>query len=139
MASPDRTDRTLTMPRPVMWLVVVALVLGACSSGGESANPTSSSGATSVPPAASVPPPATTGPVTTTTTPPTTVAPQGPGPGGVVVAVLDGVDFDAVMSGLQAVGYDGCFTVHQEFAAIMGPREAAVESAKHLRSFGCFE
>ena len=50
-----------------------------------------------------------------------------------------GVEFDAVMSGLQAVDYEGTFTVHQAYAEIMGPREAARESAKFLRSFGCFE
>lgn len=50
-----------------------------------------------------------------------------------------GVDFDAVMAGLQAVGYDGYFTVHQAYAELMGPREAAVESANYLKSFGCFE
>lgn len=49
-----------------------------------------------------------------------------------------GVDFDTVLSGLQAIGYDGCFTVHQAYAEIMGPREAAVESARYLQSFGCF-
>jgi sugar phosphate isomerase/epimerase len=50
-----------------------------------------------------------------------------------------GVDFDVVMSALQEVGYDGTFTVHQAFAEIMGPREAAVGSAEYLQSFGCFE
>lgn len=50
-----------------------------------------------------------------------------------------GVDFDAVMSALQEVGYSGTFTVHQAFAEIMGPREAAVGSAEYLQSFGCFE
>ena len=50
-----------------------------------------------------------------------------------------GVDFDAVLAGLQAIDYDGYFTVHQAYAEIMGPREAAVESAKYLQSFGCFE
>ena len=50
-----------------------------------------------------------------------------------------GVDFNVVMSGLEAVGYDGFFTVHQAYAELMGPREAAVESAKYLRSIGGFE
>lgn len=49
-----------------------------------------------------------------------------------------GVDFDSVMAGLQAIDYDGFFTVHQAYAEIMGPREAAVESARYLQSFGCF-
>lgn len=50
-----------------------------------------------------------------------------------------GVDFDAVLQGLSAIGYDGYFTVHQAYAELMGPREAAVRSAEYLRSFGCFE
>ena len=50
-----------------------------------------------------------------------------------------GVDFDQVLAGLQAVEYDGFFTIHQAFAHLMGPREAAVESASYLRRFGCFE
>ena len=50
-----------------------------------------------------------------------------------------GVDFESVLSGLQAIGYDGFFTVHQAFAELMGPREAAVESARYLQSFGCFQ
>lgn len=50
-----------------------------------------------------------------------------------------GVNFNEVMSGLRAIGYDGYFTVHQAYAELMGPREAAVESARYLRSFGCFE
>ena len=50
-----------------------------------------------------------------------------------------GVDFDAVLAGLQATGYTGYFTVHQAYAELMGPREAAIESAQYLRSFGCFE
>jgi sugar phosphate isomerase/epimerase len=49
-----------------------------------------------------------------------------------------GVDFDAVIRGLNAVGYDGYFTVHQAYAELMGPREAAVRSAEYLWSFGCF-
>lgn len=50
-----------------------------------------------------------------------------------------GVDFDVVMEGLKAIGYAGTFTVHQAFAELMGPREAAVQSAEYLRGFGCFE
>lgn len=44
-----------------------------------------------------------------------------------------GVDFAASVAGLKAVGYDGYLTVHQHFAHIMGPDEAAIESAKYLR------
>ena len=50
-----------------------------------------------------------------------------------------GVDFDSVMRGLSEVDYDGFFTVHQAYAEIMGPREAAVESATYLRSIGKFD
>jgi sugar phosphate isomerase/epimerase len=49
-----------------------------------------------------------------------------------------GVDFDAVIRGLKAIGYDGYFTVHQAYAELMGPRDAAVQSAAYLQSFGCF-
>ena len=45
-----------------------------------------------------------------------------------------GVDFVAAVDGLKAVGYDGYLTVHQHYAHIMGPDEAAIESAKYLRS-----
>ena len=50
-----------------------------------------------------------------------------------------GVNFDDVIAGLKAVAYDGTFTIHQAFAELMGPREAAVESASYLRKFGCFD
>jgi len=50
-----------------------------------------------------------------------------------------GVRFNDVMAGLDDIGYDGFFTVHQAYAELMGPREAAVESAKYLRSIGNFE
>jgi sugar phosphate isomerase/epimerase len=46
-----------------------------------------------------------------------------------------GVDFPAVFAGLRDIGYDGCVTVHQAYAELMGPREAAVATAKYLRSF----
>jgi sugar phosphate isomerase/epimerase len=46
-----------------------------------------------------------------------------------------GVDFPAVFDGLHDVGYDGFVTVHQAYAELMGPREAAVATAKYLRSF----
>lgn len=45
-----------------------------------------------------------------------------------------GVDFPAMASALKAIGYDGCVTIHQAYAEIMGPREAAVSSADYLRS-----
>ncbi len=50
-----------------------------------------------------------------------------------------GVRFDKVFDGLKAIGYDGFFTVHQAYAELMGPREAAVESARYLRSCGQFD
>lgn len=50
-----------------------------------------------------------------------------------------GVEFPTVMEGLQSVGYEGYFTVHQAYAWLMGPREAAAESIRYLRSFGCFD
>ncbi len=45
-----------------------------------------------------------------------------------------GVDFRAVVDGLKSVGYDGYLTVHQHYAHIMGPDEAAIKSARYLRS-----
>jgi len=50
-----------------------------------------------------------------------------------------GVDFDVVMQGLESIGYDGYFTVHQAYAELMGPQEAAVASADYLRKIGSFE
>ena len=47
-----------------------------------------------------------------------------------------GVDFPAVLAALQDVGYDGFITVHQAYAELMGPREAAVAMANYLRSLG---
>ncbi len=44
-----------------------------------------------------------------------------------------GVDFRAAVDGLMTVGYDGYLTVHQHYAHIMGPDEAAIESARYLR------
>lgn len=44
-----------------------------------------------------------------------------------------GVDFAIVMSALAGIGYQGCITVHQHFAHLMGPTEAAVKSAEFLR------
>ncbi|MBW3540892.1 MAG: sugar phosphate isomerase/epimerase [Planctomycetes bacterium] len=50
-----------------------------------------------------------------------------------------GVDFAAVFDGLKAVGYDGFVTVHQAYAELMGPREAAVKSSQYLRTFDVFD
>jgi sugar phosphate isomerase/epimerase len=50
-----------------------------------------------------------------------------------------GVNFDEVFEGLRSIGCDGYFTVHQAYAELMGPREAAVESARYLRGFGVFD
>jgi sugar phosphate isomerase/epimerase len=47
-----------------------------------------------------------------------------------------GVDFPAVVAALREIGYDGFITVHQAYAELMGPREAAVDTAKYLRSLG---
>lgn len=45
-----------------------------------------------------------------------------------------GVDFPAVIRALSEIGYDGFVTVHQAYAELMGPREAAIETAKYLRT-----
>jgi len=50
-----------------------------------------------------------------------------------------GVDFPAVVAALRDIGYDGYVTVHQAYAELMGPREAATETARYLRSLGCGE
>jgi sugar phosphate isomerase/epimerase len=50
-----------------------------------------------------------------------------------------GVNFPEVVTALQVIGYDGYFTVHQAYAELMGPREAAVKSADYLRSLAGFE
>jgi sugar phosphate isomerase/epimerase len=44
-----------------------------------------------------------------------------------------GVDFDAVFDALRCVGYSGTVTVHQQFAKLMGPREAAEQSYAFLK------
>lgn len=49
-----------------------------------------------------------------------------------------GVEFVEVVAALQHISYDGFVTIHQAYAELMGPREAAVESAKFLRSIGQF-
>ncbi len=45
-----------------------------------------------------------------------------------------GVDFNAVFAGLRAIGYRGYVTVHQQYAKLMGPEEAAVGSYKFLQA-----
>lgn len=44
-----------------------------------------------------------------------------------------GVDFRVVVAGLRAVEYDGFFTIHQAYAHLMGPEEAATRSAQYIR------
>lgn len=51
----------------------------------------------------------------------------------------DGVDFEEVFAGLEEIGYDGTVTVHQAFAKLMGPREAAEQSYAFLTNLGNFE
>ena len=50
-----------------------------------------------------------------------------------------GVDFAQVVDSLRGIGYPGFLTVHQAFAHLMGPSEAAQRSAHYLRSLGGFE
>lgn len=47
-----------------------------------------------------------------------------------------GVNFPEVVAALQQIGYDGCITIHQAYAELMGPQEAAVETARYFRSLG---
>jgi len=47
-----------------------------------------------------------------------------------------GVNFQQGIESLQAIDYDGNVTVHQAYAELMEPREAAVESSKYLTSLG---
>lgn len=47
-----------------------------------------------------------------------------------------GVDFPEVIAALGQIGYAGCVTIHQAYAELMGPREAAVRTADYLRSLG---
>jgi sugar phosphate isomerase/epimerase len=46
-----------------------------------------------------------------------------------------GVDFDAVFAGLSEIGYAGTVTVHQQFAKLMGPRDAAEKSYAFLSGY----
>ena len=47
-----------------------------------------------------------------------------------------GVDFNQMGDGLRAIEYTGFVTVHQAYAELMGPNEAAVKSAEFLRALG---
>ena len=47
-----------------------------------------------------------------------------------------GVDFPAVVAALRQIGYDGCLTIHQHYAHLMGPEEAAEKSAAYFRGLG---
>ena len=44
-----------------------------------------------------------------------------------------GVDFSRVSAALEEIGYTGYVTVHQHYAHLMGPEEAAVKTAHYLR------
>jgi len=44
-----------------------------------------------------------------------------------------GVDFPAVVTALQQIEYDGFLTIHQHYAHLMGPDEAADKSAAYFR------
>lgn len=43
-----------------------------------------------------------------------------------------GVDFPAVIEALKAINYDGHVTIHQAYAQIMEPNQAAIESANYM-------
>jgi sugar phosphate isomerase/epimerase len=50
-----------------------------------------------------------------------------------------GVNYPEVVTALAAINYEGFLTVHQAYAELMGPGEAAAQSASYLRSIGEFE
>jgi len=50
-----------------------------------------------------------------------------------------GVDFPEVFAALRQIGYQGFVTIHQAYAELMGPRDAAVRTAEYLRSLGGIE
>jgi sugar phosphate isomerase/epimerase len=50
-----------------------------------------------------------------------------------------GVDFTTMFEGLAKIGYAGYVTVHQAYAEIMRPVEAAERSAEFLRKMGPFD
>ena len=50
-----------------------------------------------------------------------------------------GLPFGAILAALADVGYDGYVTVHQAFASLSGPAEAAARTADYLRSIAPFD
>ena len=50
-----------------------------------------------------------------------------------------GLPFDAILAALADAGFDGYVTVHQAFASLSGPAEAAARSADYLRSIAPFD
>ncbi len=50
-----------------------------------------------------------------------------------------GIDFPPIFATLREIGYRGHVTVHQAFAGLAGPGEAAEKSARYLRSLADFE
>jgi len=50
-----------------------------------------------------------------------------------------GMNFPEIFDALKAVGYEGYVTVHQAFAGLRGPAEAAERSSAYLRELACFE
>jgi len=50
-----------------------------------------------------------------------------------------GMNFPKIFDALKAVGYEGYVTVHQAFAGLRGPAEAAERSSAYLRELACFE
>lgn len=50
-----------------------------------------------------------------------------------------GLPFGAILAALADAGYDGFVTVHQAFAGLSGPAEAAARSAAFLRSVAPFD
>lgn len=49
-----------------------------------------------------------------------------------------GIDFAPLLDALADVGYAGYVTVHQAFAGLKGPQEAAEKSARYLKATGHF-
>ena len=49
-----------------------------------------------------------------------------------------GIDFAPLLDALDGVGYDGYVTIHQAFAGLKGPQEAAEHSARYLKATGHF-
>ena len=50
-----------------------------------------------------------------------------------------GLPFGVILAALADVGYDGYVTVHQAFASLSGPAEAAARTADYLRSIAPFD